>query len=304
MDVDEKDERGDEAENGAETDKTTRSVSFRLQMKQTFYSDDETTPGSSTELNTAHRTTSLSFTRFPRTGLELKHKIERVLKVPVCVQTLYFSSIPVSNTQSLQRLRLRDQDTLTLEYLSHAEIGIINDILTLMREITELLDRVLEYYGEHSGENGLSPELDSEVQSVVDAQTVESLIFKFSPSKRPLSKSNRLYFIHNQGIQLTTRLHHQLLELPWSKLTIEMQYLEHALLRILWDLSSTIGVRYVILGFNVLEQASISLMRGEITPHEYVMPPQLQCAAQHANSVTQRYILGETMYKAMGIVTK
>lgn len=247
---------------------------------------------------------AVSFSSFPQTGLEMKQRFERELKVPVCVQTLSFGSTLIRDTQQLCRLRLRDMDQLVLEFPSPASIGVIDDVLRLMVEIQTLFDFILVFFSELQPEEALTPMVDSQVQTIVDPATVESLVFLFSPASEPLPRTNRLYFIHNEGIKLTMQLHSQLVELPWRTLTIEMQYLEHALLRILWDLSSTLGVRYLLLDFPILEQASKSLLRVEIRPCEWLKAPLGQVAAGHANEDTQKYILGETMYKAMGVMTK
>lgn len=253
-------------------------------------------------VDTSHK--AVSFSSFPQTGLEMKRRLERELEVPVCVQSLFFGSTLIKDTQLLRRLRLRDMDQITLEFPSHARIGVIDDVLRLMVEIKTLLNLIWIYFSDLVLEKTLSSDVDSQVQMIVDPVTVESLVFLFSPASEPLPQTNRLYFIHNEGVELTVQLHSQLVDLPWDRLTIELQYLEHALLRILWDLSSTLGVRYLLLNFSVLEQASKSLLRVEIHPHKWVKPPQGQVAAGHASEETQRYILGETMYKAMGVMTK
>lgn len=280
-------------------------VTFQLQLKRIVESRDlnDDTLADWTVVSITHKT--VSFSSLPKTGLAVKQCLERDLSIPVCVQRLSFGSTLIKDAQPLKRMRLRDTDQLTLEFPSHAKISVINDVLRLMEEIRVVLDRVSDFFAQLPPEEyKLTPEMDSLVQMIVDPMTVESLVYMFSPASEALPQTNRLYFVHNGGVELAMRLHGQLVALPWTKLTIEMQYLEHALLRILWDLSSTLGVRYLLLDFPVLEQASKSLMRVEVSPHKWVKPPEVQNAAAHTNEQTQRYILGETMYKAMGVMTK
>ena len=281
-------------------------ISFQLQLKKIIEESDgeETAEEGLIQLHT------VSFPSLPESGLCLKKGIERALKVPVCVQRLYFGPTIIKNDQPISKLRLRDQDSLTLEYPSHAEISTIDDILQIMGDSSALLTRVLEYYDSLEDITRLDATLDVLVQQIIDPKTVEKLVFMFARSgtstisEAQLAKTNRLYFIHSGGVSLVVLLHCQLLEVPWRKMSIEMQYMEHSLLRILWDLSSTLGARYLLLNYPVIFQASNSLMRGHIVPHQRVECPIGQYAAEQASATTQHYIIGEMMYKAMGVLAK
>lgn len=245
----------------------------------------------------------VEFPKLPATGFEVKEIIEKVLKIPVCMQKLHFESQEIKDMQNLTCLHLRDGDTIGVEFSSRASTDDISDILKQMRIIDRLL---VSSQLEFTSAAPLSDNTDTQVQIIVKPAAVESLVCKFfSPSTAEHSKANRLYFVSNGGIKLTLSLHVHLLSIPWDRLTIEMQFLEHALLRILWDLSSTLGVRCLLLQHRVVELVSQSMLRQRVHPYQHISVSQCQRASSHqpAENIL-KYILGETMFKAMGVVAK
>ena len=244
----------------------------------------------------------IEFPNLPTRGFEIKEMIEKVLKVPKCIQKLRFESQEIQDVQDLTCLHLRDGDTIGVDFPSEACVDDIGDVLQQMKEIDGLL--VLSQL-EFTSAAPLSDFTDMQVQIVVKPAAVESLVCKyFSPSTAEPSKANRLYFVSNGGIDLTLSLHRSLLSIPWDRLTIEMQYLEHALLRVLWDLSSTLGVRCLLLQHGVVELVSRSMLRQRVHPYQHIHVPQRQRASSHQPETILKYILGETMFKAMGVVAK
>ena len=242
-----------------------------------------------------------AFPFYPRTGLEAKHHIEKEFQIPVCLQKLSFQSQVISNNQPIHSYYLKDGDTLTVEFTTQADLREVSQVLELMKNIIKFLESSLDDF------NGpLSIDIDRIIQTIVKPLAVECLVTKyFMPVGTDRATANRLYFVNNDGVEMSLELHDLLSSIPWTFLSIEMQYMEHSILRVLWDLSSTIGIRCLLLQYpNLIEQLSRSILRQPIYPYQKVQASREQRAASHATVMSQDFILGETMFKAMGVLTK
>ena len=312
-DVDRKDSenlQNSQLKNSSESGGTTSKENYTDDNSQVLDSQSQFETNSPVQFNivlngnteaTARK--EVEFPNLPTTGFEVKEILEKVLKIPKCIQKLHFESQEIKDVQDLTCLHLRDGDTIGVEFPSLACIDDIGDVLEQMRSIDRLL---VSSRLEFTSASPLSDVTDMQVQTVVKPTAVESLVCKyFSPSTTEHSKANRLYFVSNGGIELTLSLHRDLLSIPWDRLTIEMQFLEHALLRILWDLSSTLGVRCLLLQHGVVDLVSQSMLRQRVHPYQNIHVPRSQRASSHQPSeAILKYVLGETMFKAMGVVAK
>lgn len=258
-------------------------------------------PGTSTN-SQKPKENKLTFLSYPGTGLDVKRLIEKEFQIPVCIQNLSFHSQALESSQTLGQYHLRDHDILTVSYTTSGDIAEIAKIL----ELLSLLGEILENRQPEILKDELSPHMDGILESLVKPALVESLVCKyFTPVSSEKTKTNRLYFVHNGGVAYTIHIHKTLTEIPWEKLTIELQYLEHSLLRVIWDLSSTIGVRYLLLQYpSLLHQLSVSILRQKVRPLCKVLAPPIQRASHHASTMSQLFILGETMFKGMGVIAK
>ena len=256
-------------------------------------------PSVVTETKPKEKTVTLS--QYPKTGLDAKLFIQQKFQIPVCLQKLSLQSLEISDKQSFNQLHLRDGDILTVNFTTQGNLHEIQAILDSM----EAMIKVLKTSSEEI-KGTLTPSTENQLISCLNSALVESLIMKhFTPVKSEFAKVNRLYFVHNKGIDITLHLHQLLTEIPWEKHIIEMQFMEEMLLKTLYDLSANIGIDSLLFQHpTILKQLSKSILRGSILPYKRIEAPHNQRAASHANQDTQNFILGATMSKGMGVISK
>ena len=244
----------------------------------------------------------LKFLSYPRTGKHIKEAIEKELEIPVCSQTLSFESQVIFDNQQMSLLYFQDGDILTVEFTTQADLKEVHEILESMKLIVKFLESNFQEFFD----NTISQVTDSKIQTLIKPSLIESLVDKYFHS-RDLDKgtANRLYFVHNGGIETTFMIHKLLSDIPWTSLLIEMQYLEYSILRVLIKLSVTIGVRCLLLqNPNCINQLSRSVLRWQIYPYQKVEAPYNQRAAIRGSRAGQNALLTETMFKAMWVISK
>lgn len=239
---------------------------------------------------------------YPNTGLDLKLFIETEFQIPVCLQMLSFQSMEIKEKQLLKQIHLREEDVITVSYTTSGKLKEIKQILDNMAA----MKLILQVASVEFTRPAVSPDTMEILERFIDPIEVEGLLVNyFIPATSEPSKTNRLYFVHNNGVSLTISIHSLLINIPWDKLTIKMQLLEHSTLRLLWDLSSTIGIRCLLYNYpKLIEQISKSILRVEVVPYKNISPP---ASVNERRNLTDNYrqaILAETMFKGMGVITK
>ena len=244
---------------------------------------------------------TVTLSQYPKTGLDAKLFIQQEFQIPVCLQTLSLQSLEISDKQSFNQLHLRDGDILTVNFTTQGSLNEIQAILDSM----EVMIKVLETSSEEI-KGTLTPSTENRLISCLNSALVDSLIMKyFTPVTSQVAKVNRVYFVHNKGIDITIHLHCLLTEIPWEKHIIEMQFMEEMILKTLYDLSANVGIDILLFQHpTILKQLSKSILRAPILPHKRIEAPPNQRAANHANQDTQNFILGSTMSKGMGVISK
>ena len=250
---------------------------------------------------TSSKEKTICLHNYPSKGKTIKLAIEKQLGIPVCVQVLSFNSQVISNDTSPSRMRMREGDTVVVSYPSEADISYLFDliatlkrILSLVRTVTTSL-RTFRFIGEPTHMK-LSQECDS-----FNADNVPLTYFSVFPTGSP--NSNQLYFIDKGGLKLLLQIYSALHQLPWHELPYEMQQLEYSCLKIVWNFSATLGIRYLILQRNIIDQVFKSLMRTKIRRyHNVALPGEL---LDHFVSTRQSiYTLAETVYAAVVVTGK
>ena len=240
----------------------------------------------------------------PKTGLNLKSFLQDEFQIPICLQRLSFQSMELQDTQILRQIHLREDDIITVNYTTTGNLREVQQVLMSMEEMMRALETVADTLS-----RPVVPQMAIQVlELIIDPVIVEGLLVNyFIPSTSELSKTNRLYFTHNNGIHLTVRIHHLLTNISWEKLTLKMQLLEHSTLRLLWDISSTIGVRCLLFDYpGLVDQVSRSILRVEVIPYKNITSPISvnEIRNVHLTVSHREAILSETMFKGMGVITK
>ncbi len=229
----------------------------------------------------------------PITILDVKLCVENELSIPACCQELSFESQKLRDCDSVEVLKIREGDTLTINYESEGMVEDVREIIKGMKSMNRFLRKKTI---RKRLENGSG--CDTEISNNLDTVQVESLASAyFHPSADPRSKANRLFFVSNNGLQIMHQLHAELLRYPWDKCVLEMQYLEHSILRVLWNLSAAFSIRLLLLERPTLEAVIKSLVRVEIPANSFFQGPI-------GSSYEYKRITSEMLYKAVGTIGK
>ena len=243
----------------------------------------------------------LHLEQLPETVLEVKEHIQSNFKVPRCCQALYFDSVLLHEGETLYLYRIRDGDTLQVHYNSEADIEEVLDIISTMRKMIPFIESIQP---ELSVER-VSHDLDVRISQNVKSTLVESLAFEyFFPCASEKADANRLFFIDSGGLDLMHDLHTVLLQQPWSVTPLEMQYLEHAILRTLWNLTASFLVRTEVLKRPTLSTTAQSMLRVQILPKMQVKAPCNRFARRLVLESELDRIAAEVVYKASGTICK
>ena len=237
----------------------------------------------------------------PETVLEVKEQIQSKFKVPRCCQALYFDSVLLREGESLYTYRIQDEDVLHVEYNSEADVEEVLDVVSTMRKMIPFIESIQPELSSES----TSQDLDTRILQNIKATVVESLAFKyFFPCASEKADANRLLFIHNGGLDLMHELHVVLLQQPWGTTPLEMQYLEHAILRTLWNLTASFLVRTQVLRRHTLNAITESLLRVQVLPNKPIKAPFNGFASRMAPIYELDRVASEVMYKANGTLCK
>ena len=231
----------------------------------------------------------------PITILDVKLCVENELSIPACCQELSFESQKLRDCDSVEVLKIREGDTLTINYESEGMVEDVREIIKGMKSMNRILrKKTIRKRLENGG--GCDTEISNNLDTVkVKVQLLASAYFH--PPTDPRSKANRLFFVSNNGLQIMHQLHVELLRYPWDKCVLEMQYLEHSILNVLWDLSASFSIRLLLLERPTLEAVIKSLVRVEIPANSFFHGPI-------GSSYEYKRITSEMLYMAVGVVSK
>ena len=205
---------------------------------------------------------SLVFNKYPRTGLEVKKEVQDKFNIPLCLQTIYFNSFELGDTQELSSIHLREGDTLTVSYTTHGDLNTVQEIIDAMAKTCTQLESIKDSIL-------VGTLTQEEYNEISNYNFIDRLNEVFVRTTQEALKVHHLYFIHNSGVEIVIRIKRILAVIPWEKLPMKLQQLEQATLKYLWSLSCTLGVRCYLFKFDDLaELISISILRVPVKPNE------------------------------------
>ena len=241
------------------------------------------------------RNVSILIEKHPRTVRDIKLHVQKEFSIPACCQCLSFESRRLKDHYSLAELRIREGDTLIIHYTAEAMVEEVTDIIRSIGEMecflsSEVIQLQLSY-GHHNSE------LESEMSKNLNAFKVEALATRyFHPSSNATCQANRLFFVKNGGLENLHRLHEELLKYPWADCNIEMQYLEHSILRVLWNISAAFSIRMLLFERPTMDAVIKSLVRVKIPADKKIEGPR--------RNFESTRITCEMVYKAVGTICK
>ena len=242
----------------------------------------------------------LTFKPLPSTVVELKQQIEDQLNVPACVQKLTFGPAHLENDKILQYYTIRDEDHLCLEYPTVADVREIADIVGSMKRTAEFLDSIQTQLTT----NPVPLELRAEISSNVDCSPIEKLASDYLLSSYAKAGTNRLLFVRTGGLALVHHLHSLLLRHPWDKVcNLRLQYLENALLRVVWNVTACFSLRREVLRYSFVKNIIESFLRAPIPLRGSVRaPPNIYMTTVAPQE--QTFVLCQVIFKSLGALCK
>ena len=243
----------------------------------------------------------ITFSCYPKTGLQFKREVESQYKVPVCVQALSFQTNRICDSTRLRALKIQEGDTIEVLYTAEAEIEYLSSFINTLTRIVSLLRTILPELLD--GAEITSDMHDLLLNDCYAFSQDPSHIDYFSVFPMGSPNANQLYFIHNGGLSLLLDMYELLHLLPWHQLPIEVQELEYASIRIIWNFSATLGIRRLLMHRGVLERIFLSLLRAKVEPFKQVAIKET-LADPFGTPRYSTYVLAETIYAAIVAIGK
>lgn len=234
-----------------------------------------------------------------KTVPELKQGIEDEFGIPTCCQSVYLENTQLGDQHSLQFYRVRDGDTLHVHYNSEADVDDILDIVGSLCSMVTYIEGIQPILSHGKP----SQFLTKSIPENIFAAKVESLAVQyFYPCSTERANANRLLFVQRGGLDIMHKVHELLLLQPWKNVPIEMQYLEHAILRVLWNITASFLIRSLVLQRPTLKAIMKSFLRVEVPKEGLVKAPENQFSFPSILELNR--ITSEVVYKAAGSLCK
>ena len=248
----------------------------------------------------SHKVATLTFTKnYPKTVPDLKQGIEDMFDIPTCCQDVFLENIHLDNHCSLKFYRVREGDTFHVRYTSQADVEDIVNIVGSLCSMITYIERIQPILSKGKPTEFLT----NSIADNVSAEKVESLAVQyFYPCSCERAIANRLLFVQHGGLDLMYKVHELLLLQPWQNVPIEMQYLEHAILRVLWNITASFTIRNLVLQRPTLKAITKSFLRVEVPKQGVVTAPVNKFSVRSTLELNR--ITSEVVYKAAGSLCK
>ena len=239
----------------------------------------------------------------PLTVSDLKLCIQKEFSIPKCCQCLRFDAIQLDDDSiPLSFYHIRDGDTVHVSYVSE---GDVTDILDIIDKLVHTHSFIESIQNELNKEK-FNDELDSRIMLNVFYEEVNSLAqVYFTPCSSDRAEVNRILFVHGNGVNMLHKLHTVLLKQPWSNTPLKFQYLEHAILRVYWNLTAAFSVRMFVLHHPAsLDNVIQSFLRVQVEENSIMEAPHNTFASRVVPKYELDRIACEVVYKALGTLCK
>ena len=249
----------------------------------------------------------------PETVADLQRHVEAQFCVPRCCQFVVFEGVPLRGDDTLRAHRVRNGDTFHVHYRSEADVKEIRGVVDSMQEALNIIE---ESYHHHPDYYIQDKEFDREnvlgviiqFEQHIKPETVECLATHyFLPFTSERSIANRLYFLDIGGLEMLHKLYCVVLKYPWKVTVVTLQYLEQAILRVLWNITASFDIRLQVLRYPFMELCIQSALRVPIQYKGRVLAPKHLALSGNRTSLTeqlQERIVGENMHKSFGVLFK
>lgn len=236
----------------------------------------------------------VNFNSAPTLVGDIKRAVENQFSIPVCVQTLTYDFQVHRDDSKLNFVGARMDDTFHITYPSEGDCKEIMDIISW-------LGLILAAFGHEQPtvSTGISVTFDDLLTNGIQLEMIEDLAFKyFFPWLDERKYVNKLHFVHNGGIDIAMEVYTAILEQPWEECIPKLKYIEHGILRVLWNLSETFPLRRLILRYGGLKMCIQSLLRKRLVEGKRIEE------AESPDRRDEGWILVETIGAALGTLCK
>lgn len=233
---------------------------------------------------------------------DLKSSIESKYSIPACCQRLVFESVTMEDKMLLEFYHVRDGDNIHVSYASEGNVVDILDVVDHMSRSYDFIDSIQDALCSHIVKDDLDAQMNQNIKwdKVNDLPEVY-----FSPCSSDKSEANRNLFIQCGGLDMLQRLHGLLIQQPWSNMPLNMQYMEHSILRTYWNITASFTVRMYVLRYpRALENILRSFQRVQLQENALMKVPKNIYALRVASTNELNRIACEVVYKAMGALCK
>lgn len=237
---------------------------------------------------------SVTFPSSPLNIHDVKIQVEKQFGIPACVQALKYESFLMDDKVKLKNIRVRNGDTFHISYLAKGHCAEIFEIIDWMCLVLAFLRHESPSISE-----GIDSSLNDLISFGIQEEMIEDLAFNyFFPWLDPVKYVNKLYFVHNGGVDIIMAIYEALLRQPWKECLFKLKYIEYGILRVLWNLTETFPLRRLVTQNKGIQMCMQSLLRvrleegGKIEDFEPLDEP------------IQKTILVETIVAGLGTLCK
>ena len=147
---------------------------------------------------------------------EVKEYIEEKYQIPMLCQKLYFDSTPLRDEDTLTQSWIREDDIITVEFNTGADVNEINEMVRILKKLLNALRR---YYDTFSL-------MHFSIISEADIKRIYDLTGTVFEDESKRSGVNRLLFVQKGGIKPLFDLYHSALQFDYHLTIFRIRYLE------------------------------------------------------------------------------
>jgi hypothetical protein len=234
----------------------------------------------------------IGFPELPEKILHVKERIEEQFSISVCSQTLLFENYPLGNNCNLDKAKIRSGDKLVIEYTSKTDLLDINHVVLWFEAMQKYFNveypstfKPVSFYYEELVTLGKRDEL------------YDKMVLQFlRPWHNERTYANKIHFVYVGGLDEMMEAYATISANKWNGMILDIKFMEHGILRILWSLSETFQLRREILRRrNGLSLCMKSFLRQQVKPGKPI--------EDQTNRQDSSWVLVQNIGTALGVLS-
>ena len=165
---------------------------------------------------------TLHFPSLPSTFRQIKERIEACCSIPVCVQTLFYQSVEVTDVCSLSSLYMRSGDTVKVTFPEHGECETVIQSVQWLHQIIP----VLEEFKKAKTDTEVNM-LYNNYKLILNNMEIYTILTckLFIPWSEKTKEVNCSQFMFLGGVKLLVTFHKLVIELRHNECSGRLRYL-------------------------------------------------------------------------------